>query len=184
MLNPRKKSARHIIDALIRSARPTDNNLKRRLREFDEHYHNNPLVEPYLTKHCRHQAKMKGWICFDAAWADCLRNLKTPGGKDHKLPAQLKSLYVRAIIAAHPELDSFFEVHFCNADRILGSKIAAKKLPGEYGRRVVWPDDKKPSVGTRQGQLKLDWSEVCPCGDPVRLCERGHYPSGIPSIFA
>lgn len=152
MQNP---SVRRTIDALILNARPESKKLARLLAEFSDHFHDNPELVPYLIRQCHQQVSSDGWICFDLAFANALVHLQTPGGPGFKLPAQLKSLYVRSIIRCCPELNGCFEVRVSKADEILATKIETKKFCGEYGRRIIWPDEPTLPAVTQPNQGEM-----------------------------
>jgi len=127
------------INDLIRLATPETPQQERVLREFSEHYHNNPDLVPFLVRHARKQVRKFGWVCFDAAWCAALMELRTPGGPEFKLSAKLKAWYVRGILYCHPDLHGCLEVRTAAPDSVFGM-AAAKKLPNDYARRLTWID--------------------------------------------
>lgn len=141
MTQPKSQSITHAttIDALIRLAKSTKHD--KALREFSEHYHNNPELVPFLVRHARKQIRKFGWVCFDLAWAAALMELPTPGGPDFKLCARLKAWYVRGIICQHPRLlNGRFELRKAAPDEAFGMSICDTKSPDDYGRRLQWAD--------------------------------------------
>lgn len=127
------------IGILIRFARSTKQD--RALREFNEHYHRNPELVPFLVRHARKQIRKFGWVCFDLAWAAALMELHTPGGPEFKLCARLKAWYVRAIICSHQRLlNGRFELRMAAPDEAFGLSICETKSPDDYGRRLQWED--------------------------------------------
>lgn len=127
------------VDDLIRIGNPTTKEEARVLRGFSEHYHTNPALLPFLVRHARKQVRRFGWVCFDAAWAAALMELRTPGGPDFKLPAKLKSWYVRGILYCHPDLNGCLGIHTAAPDSVFGMAVA-KKQPGDYFPRLQWAD--------------------------------------------
>jgi hypothetical protein len=124
---------------LIRIAQTTTAEQRRTLREFYEHYHDNPELLPFLRARALEQIRQFGWVCFDAAWSAALMELQTPGGPKFKLPAQLKAWYVRALLYCHPDLNGWLEVRYSEPDRVFGMAIA-EKLSEDYAARVEWCD--------------------------------------------
>jgi hypothetical protein len=111
------------------------------LREFSEHFHTNPKLPSFLLSHAREQVRRFGWVCFDAAWAAALMELRTTGGPEFKLPAKLKAWYARGILFCHHELlNGRLEVHHAAPNSVFGMAVANKKLPGDYAWRLQWAD--------------------------------------------
>lgn len=126
-------------DDIIHMARPTTAKEASVLREFSEHYHANPELVPFLVRHARKQVRKFGWVCFDAAWAAALMELRTPGGPEFKLTAKLKAWYVRAILYCNSNLNGCLEIRCAAPDSVFGTAVA-QKLPGDYARRLEWCD--------------------------------------------
>jgi hypothetical protein len=126
-------------DDLIRMATPTTAKEVSVLREFSEHCHANPELFPFLERHARAQIRKFGWVCFDAAWAGALMELRIPGGPEFKLTAKLKAWYVRAILYSNSDLNGWLEIRRAAPDSVFGMAVA-KKLPGDYAGRLEWRD--------------------------------------------
>jgi hypothetical protein len=152
-MTPTSYTIRLAIDALILNApRLTgkgSRKLNNLLKHFAGHFHEHVELVVYLIQHLRSQIATEGFASFDAAYADARVHLRGAGGMeealrtsaiDYKLPSMIKSLYCRACIRVCPELNGYLEIHYCNADAILQTKLA-KKLPGDHGRMLLFPDD-------------------------------------------
>jgi hypothetical protein len=129
------------IDDLIRFAEPQTQEEDRVLREFAEHHHTNPKLMPFLVSNIRRQVRKYDWVCFDLAWATAYMELRTPGGPEFKLSAQLKAWYVRGILYCNTDLNGCLEVRTratCNS--VFGMAVANQKLDGDYAQRLVWDD--------------------------------------------
>jgi hypothetical protein len=154
MTNVTSYTIRITIDALILGAPRLTGKGSRKLisllKQFAKHFHERPELMIYLIEHLRAQIATEGFASFDAAYADARIHLRRSGGmeealrasaSDYKLPSMIKSLYCRACIRVCPEVNSFLEIHYCNADAIFQTKLAKTKLPGDHGRMLIWPDD-------------------------------------------
>jgi hypothetical protein len=129
------------IDDLIRFAESQTPEQERVLREFAEHYHTNPKLVPFLVGNIREQVRKYDWVCFDVAWGIALLELRTPGGPQFKLSAQLKAWYVRGILYCNPDLNGCLEVRTRAAsNNVFGMAVSEEKLPGDYAQRLEWAD--------------------------------------------
>jgi hypothetical protein len=147
------------IDQLISNARPGTKKLERVLLEFADHYHNNPVLLPYLVRQLRQQVRKQGWACFDLAWASALVKLRTPGGAEYKLRHALKSWYGRGILYCHPKLNGWLEVCKAAPNDAFGMAVAKTKLPGDYARRLEWADgtpltEPQPAFGRKPQSVR------------------------------
>lgn len=129
------------IEDLIRVAEPQTLQQQRVLREFAEHYNNNPKLVPFLVNNIREQVHEFNWVCFDVAWGIALLKLRTPGGPEFKLSAQLKAWYVRGILYCNPDLNGCLEVRTRAASNsVFGMAVSEEKLPDDYAQRLEWAD--------------------------------------------
>jgi hypothetical protein len=94
---------------------------------------------------------------FASLWHYARWKIQLGGGpsETYEMNDHMTPMYGRAILILHPQLNGLAELRArkdggrCLADQIFGTKVAEDKLPGDYGRRLVWEDGTPLELGWR-----------------------------------
>jgi hypothetical protein len=108
------------------------------LRRFHRFHLEHREVLQHLAVFCLQQ---DGAFSFHAPWEaarwsdDSLKKTER-----FKLPDELIGWYCRIVLLLFPELNGQMALRTAKADTAFGLRIAAKRLTGDYARRLEWAD--------------------------------------------
>lgn len=128
-------------DDIIRMAQPTTVEQSQHLRTFSQLIHDNPALLSQVSSlvYSRVWSNERDGHTKAASVKEACHRLRWDN-RVH-IGESLIALIARAVLYLHPDLDGVVEV--CSSklfDEMLGMRIAGKKLPGDYARRLEWCD--------------------------------------------
>jgi hypothetical protein len=141
------------IDELIGHRRQTGK-LSPMLRRVHKFHRTNPQVLDFLVSEIRAE-KASGWkhgslgsLWHHARWV--LTRLDRAPGESFTMSNNLFPMYGRIIIVLHPDINGFFSMKECEADKDLGTRVVEGRLVWadgtaiENGWRPATPHEPKP----------------------------------------
>lgn len=134
LCNPRTPEGVRTPYDLIRNAKPATKNEERLLLDLSQLTNDHPEVVPRLAElvYSRLEDNRAASVheCFEhVRWEMHVHMLNG-----------LAPLLARAVLYIHPDLAGMVRVVPVPIDDALGMRVADKKLPGEYARRLEWCD--------------------------------------------
>jgi hypothetical protein len=143
------------IDELIAHRRQTGS-LSPMLRRVHRFHRANPQVLDFLVSEIGAE-KASGWahgslgsLWHHARWV--LTRLDRAPGEGFTMSNNLFPMYGRIIILLHPDINGFFSMKECQADRDLGTRVDGERLVWgdgtaiENGWRPTTPHEPKPVI--------------------------------------
>lgn len=129
------------VDDLIRAAQPKTHHQERLLRLFAELVHNHPEIIGEVTAlvYTRVRANERAGHTKAASVKEACHRVRWDS-RVH-ISEDLIALIARAVLYVHPDLLGAVEVgRSVLFDEMLGMRVADKRLPGDYARRLEWCD--------------------------------------------